>query len=126
MSDTRSQEQPTVEAIPDIVSHEDATPTSEGTGNASSQPFREDKEKPGNDAPATPEPVAGTSTAPSSTAQSTSPSPPSPSESSDTLSSPELATIPLPVEVDADEKWWDLRMSWSGKTYDIKVGSNDL
>jgi hypothetical protein len=125
MSDTRSQEQPTVEAIPDIVSHEDATRTSEGTGNVPSQPH-EDNKRPGNDASATPESVAGTSTASSSTAQPTSPSPPSPSESSDTLSSPELTTIPLPVEVDADEKWWNLKMSWSSKTYDIKVGSNDL
>ncbi len=43
--------------------------------------------------------------------------------------SPVLAAIPLAsdeVEVEAKEEWYHLRMSWSGKIYELKVGANDM
>ena len=43
--------------------------------------------------------------------------------------SPTLAAIPLPsdnIESESDEDWYNLRMSWSGKIYPIKVGANDM
>ena len=43
--------------------------------------------------------------------------------------SPILAAIPLPtdeIEIEGKEEWYSLRMSWSGKIYDLKVGANDM
>lgn len=43
--------------------------------------------------------------------------------------SPVLSAIPLPsdeVEAEANEEWFHLRMSWSGKLYELKVGANDM
>lgn len=36
----------------------------------------------------------------------------------------EVSTVPLAEEV--DEEWWDLKMQWGGKVYDIRVGGNDM
>ncbi|OWZ65226.1 HAD hydrolase, family IIID [Cryptococcus neoformans] len=38
--------------------------------------------------------------------------------------SPQVSTVPLAEE--ADEEWWDLKMQWGGKVYDIHVGGNDM
>jgi ubiquitin-like domain-containing CTD phosphatase 1 len=40
--------------------------------------------------------------------------------------SPLIEAIPLPDEIEVAEEWWDLKMSWSGKVYDLKVGGNDM
>jgi ubiquitin-like domain-containing CTD phosphatase 1 len=41
--------------------------------------------------------------------------------------SPIIQAIPLPLdELEVEEEWWDLKMSWSGKVYDLKVGGNDM
>ena len=42
------------------------------------------------------------------------------SESDDTMMSDSA-----PVEL-KEEEWWDLRMSWGGRVYDLKVGGNDM
>lgn len=36
----------------------------------------------------------------------------------------EVSAVPLAEEV--DEEWWDLKMQWGGKVYDIRVGGNDM
>lgn len=36
----------------------------------------------------------------------------------------EVSTVPVAEEV--DEEWWDLKMQWGGKVYDIRVGGNDM
>lgn len=38
--------------------------------------------------------------------------------------SPQVSTVPLAEET--DEEWWDLKMQWGGKVYDIHVGGNDM
>lgn len=38
--------------------------------------------------------------------------------------SPKVSTVPLAEET--DEEWWDLKMQWGGKVYDIHVGGNDM
>jgi hypothetical protein len=41
--------------------------------------------------------------------------------------SPIIQAIPLPADdIEIQEEWWDLKMVWSGTTYDIKVGGNDM
>lgn len=43
--------------------------------------------------------------------------------------SPIMAAIPLPsddVGVEGKEEWYNLRMTWSGKLYELKVGANDM
>ena len=44
------------------------------------------------------------------------------------LDTPVVMAVPLPTEGmnEEEEEWWDLKMSWSGKIYDIKVASNDM
>jgi hypothetical protein len=45
-------------------------------------------------------------------------------QSSDGVS-PVVVASPLPEQVE-NEQFWDLRMSWSGKVYEMKVGANDM
>jgi hypothetical protein len=45
-------------------------------------------------------------------------------QSSDGVS-PVIVASPLPEQVE-NEQFWDLRMSWSGKVYEMKVGANDM
>lgn len=43
------------------------------------------------------------------------------------LETPVSVAVPLPVEeLEEEEEWWDLKMSWSGKIFDMKVASNDM
>ncbi|WVQ85088.1 HAD hydrolase, family IIID [Cryptococcus sp. DSM 104549] len=44
----------------------------------------------------------------------------------DKEATPIVAAVPLAEEVEVTEEWWDLRMQWSGKTFELKVGGNDL
>jgi len=118
MSEARSQDQPTVEATPDVMSHSDA-PTTSDQESGNDTPQKPAKKPPG---PYTGDgPIPGFYDEPSTSESSSSAAGPS-----NVLTSPETAAEPLPAEVDAEEKWWDLKMSWSGKIYDIRIGSNDL
>ncbi|OCF43570.1 HAD hydrolase, family IIID [Kwoniella heveanensis CBS 569] len=47
------------------------------------------------------------------------------SEEKDDLS-PAVQAVPLAEEVEITEEWWELKMTWSGKTFDMKVGGNDM
>ncbi|WVF69168.1 HAD hydrolase, family IIID [Kwoniella sp. CBS 6097] len=40
--------------------------------------------------------------------------------------SPPVQAVPLAEEVEVTEEWWELKMTWSGKTFDLKVGGNDM
>ena len=43
--------------------------------------------------------------------------------------SPTMAAIPLPsdnIDIELDEDWYNLRMSWVGKIFPIKIGANDM
>ncbi|WVQ96670.1 HAD hydrolase, family IIID [Kwoniella sp. CBS 9459] len=40
--------------------------------------------------------------------------------------SPAVQAVPLAEEIDVSEEWWDLKMTWSGKTFDLRVGGNDM
>ena len=48
--------------------------------------------------------------------------------SEDNGESPVVAAVPLPDETvtEKDEEFWDLKMSWSGKVYEMRVGANDM
>ncbi|ORX40043.1 HAD-like domain-containing protein [Kockovaella imperatae] len=39
-----------------------------------------------------------------------------------------VVAVPLPETLmpETNEEWWDLKMSWSGKLFEIKVASNDM
>lgn len=39
---------------------------------------------------------------------------------------PVAMAIPLPTEIEETEQWWDLKMTWSGKIYEMRVGGNDM
>ena len=39
---------------------------------------------------------------------------------------PVMQAVPLPEEVEEKEEWFNLKMSWSGKIYDLRVGGNDM
>lgn len=119
MSEAHSEGTPTVEAAPDVIAHSDAPTTShehvETEGGQSSAAM----------APGTigiPIAQAGATGSASTVNVSSSSSSPS----SHALAPPETVAEPLPAEVDEIEIWWNLKMSWSGKVYDIRIGSNDL
>ena len=42
--------------------------------------------------------------------------------------SPVVMAVQLPAddEIKEKEEWWDLKMSWSGKVYEMRVGGNDM
>lgn len=42
------------------------------------------------------------------------------------LEPPEVNAIPLAEIIEMKEDFYDLKMSWSGKVYEIKVGGNDM
>lgn len=39
---------------------------------------------------------------------------------------PVFEAIPLPEEVSVKEEFYELRMGWSGKIYELRVGGNDM
>jgi ubiquitin-like domain-containing CTD phosphatase 1 len=41
---------------------------------------------------------------------------------------PITMAVPLPTDegLIETEEWWELKMSWSGKIYEVKVASNDM
>ena len=49
-------------------------------------------------------------------------------DDTDGSTSPVVMAVSLPTDEGLDEKeeWWELRMTWSGKVYDMTVGSNDM
>lgn len=49
-------------------------------------------------------------------------------DETDGTTSPVVMAVPLPTDEGLDEKeeWWELRMTWSGKVYNMTVGSNDM
>ncbi|WVN85072.1 HAD hydrolase, family IIID [Cryptococcus depauperatus CBS 7841] len=42
----------------------------------------------------------------------------------DNSTSPIISTVPLVEEI--EEEWWDLKMQWGGKVYDVRVEGNDM
>ena len=41
--------------------------------------------------------------------------------------SPIVMAVPLPCDdVGENEEWWHLKMSWSGKVFEMKVGGSDM
>ncbi|KAL7423090.1 hypothetical protein Q5752_002389 [Cryptotrichosporon argae] len=38
----------------------------------------------------------------------------------------DVQDAPEAMPIQADEEWWELTMAWAGKTYELKVGGNDL
>jgi ubiquitin-like domain-containing CTD phosphatase 1 len=46
----------------------------------------------------------------------------------DGSTSPVVMAIPLPTDEGLYEKeeWWELRMTWSGKVFNMTVGGNDM
>ena len=42
--------------------------------------------------------------------------------------SPIVTAVPLPSDdgPEAPEEWWNLRMSWGGKVYEMRVGGSDM
>jgi hypothetical protein len=46
-------------------------------------------------------------------------------ESAGEESSDGITAEPLPEE-EAAEEWWDLKMIWCGRTYEMRVGANDM
>ena len=49
-------------------------------------------------------------------------------DDTDGSTSPVVMAVSLPTVEGLDEKeeWWELRLTWSGKVYDMTVGSNDM
>ncbi|WWD18485.1 HAD hydrolase, family IIID [Kwoniella shandongensis] len=47
-------------------------------------------------------------------------------EEKDSTDSPTFTAVPLTEELEIKEEWWELKMSWSGKTFDLRVGGNDM
>ena len=39
---------------------------------------------------------------------------------------PVVTAVPLPEEVSVKEEFYDLRMGWSGKVYEMRVGGSDM
>lgn len=39
---------------------------------------------------------------------------------------PVVTAVPLPEEVSIKEEFYDLRMGWSAKVYEMRVGGNDM
>jgi ubiquitin-like domain-containing CTD phosphatase 1 len=69
----------------------------------------------------------------SSFSSASDPSPATPSSSpARELENGEISPVVMAVQLPADdeikekEEWWDLRMSWSGKVYEMRVGGNDM
>lgn len=53
---------------------------------------------------------------------------PADSEEIDEQDSPVVMAVSLPSDegLTQAEEWWDLKMSWSGKVYEIRVESHDM
>ncbi|KAK8858593.1 HAD hydrolase, family IIID [Kwoniella newhampshirensis] len=47
-------------------------------------------------------------------------------EDKDTDDLPTFSAVPLDEELEVKEEWWELKMQWSGKTFELKVGGNDM
>ncbi|WWC88693.1 HAD hydrolase, family IIID [Kwoniella dendrophila CBS 6074] len=37
-----------------------------------------------------------------------------------------VQAVPLSEELEKQEEWWELKMTWSGKVFELKVGGNDM
>ncbi|WWC62544.1 HAD hydrolase, family IIID [Kwoniella dejecticola CBS 10117] len=124
----------------DVVMDEQETPSAvQSTLNPSASISKSlvDLEMP----PQTPTPhhahddAAFSSTASSSSASSSTPSSsipredprPGPDQDQDQDSaSTAVQAVPLAEELEQQEEWWELKMTWSGKAFDLKVGGNDM
>ncbi|ORY28457.1 HAD-like domain-containing protein [Naematelia encephala] len=70
-------------------------------------------------------PVSSSDNAEASSSQSTEISPEQGGGGS--VMTPVVVAEPLPDdEVEVTEEWWDLRMTWGGKVWEIRVGGNDM
>ncbi|WVR06359.1 HAD hydrolase, family IIID [Kwoniella sp. DSM 27419] len=39
---------------------------------------------------------------------------------------PAVQAVPLAEELEVKEEWWELKMTWSGKTFELRVAGNDM
>ncbi|WVW84647.1 HAD hydrolase, family IIID [Kwoniella bestiolae CBS 10118] len=47
-------------------------------------------------------------------------------EEDDQDNSRTVEAVPLVEELEKTEEWWELKMTWSGKVFELKVGGNDM
>jgi ubiquitin-like domain-containing CTD phosphatase 1 len=110
---------PTVAALPDV----DASPTDPKKQKL----VHVNLTDPSTSASATPMTTISTDQE-NSTVSSGSGERPVYNDAMDGSTSPVVMAVPLPTDEGLYEKeeWWELRMTWSGKVYNMTVGGNDM